>query len=86
MLCDSLFTPADKMFSVPLFDNCEKSGEFLELFVITAVAATAFMIHYSIISPISAAGSGACLELNDSVYPNCSQALSSLVSSAWFPS
>lgn len=33
------------------------------------------MIHYSIISPISAAGCGACLEQKDSVYPTCSQAL-----------
>lgn len=26
------------MLSIPFFDNCEKSGEFLGLFFITAVA------------------------------------------------
>lgn len=63
------------MFSIPFFDNCEKSGEFLGLFFITAVAIGSFMILCSTVSPLSAAACGACLEQNDSVYPTCSQAL-----------
>lgn len=75
-MCDSLFTPAGtKCCLFPLFENCEKSGEFLELFVITAVDVPTFMMHYSIISPIPAAGCGACLEQNASVFPTYSPAL-----------
>lgn len=78
------------MLSIPFFDNCEKSDEFLGLFCITAVAVSTFMIHCSTVSPLSAAAYGTCLEQNDSVYPACSQALklssSGLLRSAWFPS
>lgn len=75
MLCDSLLTLAGAKLSISLFDNCETSGEFLGLLFITAVAVSTFKIHCSIVSPLSAAGCGACLEQNDSVYSTCSQAL-----------
>lgn len=43
--------------------------------VTIALAVTTLMIHYSMVSPISAAGCGACSEQKDSVYLTCSEAL-----------
>lgn len=57
------------MFCLPLFDKYEKSGTFLDSFIIAA-AVVITMIHYNMLMATSHIGHCAHMEQKGSTYPN----------------